>query len=80
MGSGYFVSAEFQIEPEKVKEIEKKLQKDEKILRCIIVIKKRAKPAKERRVKKIEPIEPVIVKEKIELEEIDKKLDEILGE
>ncbi len=99
-GSGYFTISEFQIEPERVKEVEEKLQKDGKILRHMINIKKPIKIQKERGAKK-EPKftmgqpektevkeEPASAKssgearpeKKIELEDIDKKLDEILGE
>lgn len=98
MGSGYFANIEFQAEPERIKEIQENLRKDEKILRHMINIKKPAKIQKERRAKKepaftisqpekietkqetsAEPVEKRPEK-KVELEEIDKKLDEILGE
>ena len=104
IGSGYFTISEFQAEPDKIKDIEEKLEKDGKILRHMVTIKKPFKIQKERRTRK-EPLfsataEPEKSKtpaeetpaeteeqkeekkpaKKVELEEIDKKLDEILGE
>lgn len=83
-GSGFFVISEFQIEPEKIKEINEKLEKDGKILRHIVAVKKHARLQKERRIKKEEPVPQLEIKKtddkKVELEEIDKKLNEILGE
>jgi small subunit ribosomal protein S6 len=62
----------FYLEPEKVKELEKKLKKEEKILRYLIVSEKAPKKIKvEKKVKK---------PEKVELEEIEKKIEEILKE
>lgn len=97
MGSGYFVVSEFQIEPEKLAEINEKLEKNAKILRHGIIIKKPHKIRKERRSARkplfstaVEPVElknPVEAEKeekksdkKIELKEIEKKLDELLGE
>lgn len=97
MGSGYFVISEFQIEPEKLAELNEKLEKDEKILRHVIIIKNPAKIRKERRGARkplfSTAVEPIELKntaaeekeekksdKKIELKEIEKKLDEILGE
>jgi small subunit ribosomal protein S6 len=62
----------FYLEPEKIKELEKELKKEEKILRYLIVSEKAPKKVKvEGRIKK---------PEKVELEEIEKKLEEILKE
>ena len=116
MGSGYFVVLEFQIEPEKLSELKEKLEKDKKILRNVIVIKKPVKARRERRgarkslfstetestevkntvTEEVPATETEEEKEssseetpkdkekkptqKVELEEIEKKLDEILGE
>lgn len=102
-GSGYFVVLEFSAEPEKIKELEEKLKKDDKILRHLIMIKRPARVRRERgSVRKpflASEIEFTKIKntavdanpraeisedkekgERIELEEIEKKLDEILGE
>jgi len=94
-GSGYYASLEFQAEPGVIKEIRDRVEKDPKVLRSFIIIKKPAKIKKNRRPKPVEqaqvqiqpqaPVEPkpeeqAVKSEKIELEEIDKKLDEILGE
>ncbi len=103
-GSGFFVVLEFQIAPEKLIELKEKIEKDNRILRNFIVIKKPIKIQKERRVKKrvlAEPEKTGIFSleqnsaqekparnashsdaggEKIELEDIEKKLEEILGE
>jgi small subunit ribosomal protein S6 len=62
----------FYLEPEKIKELEKELKKEEKILRYLIVSEKAPKKVKvEGKIKK---------PEKVELEEIEKKLEEILKE
>jgi len=95
-GSGFFVVLEFQIEPEKLNELNEKLEKDGKILRHVVIIKNPVRIKKERRAAR-KPIFSTetesaevknIVEEKIsedkskkvELKEIEKKLDEILGE
>lgn len=107
--SGYLGVLEFQLEPEKLNELEESLKKDEKIVRHMVVIKK---PAKERRIRglrklpsvfglkvtsektKEEPTPTVSRAEeekthstdsgqadkKVELKDIEQKLDEILGE
>jgi ribosomal protein S6 len=94
--SGFFGVLEFQIEPEKLNEVKEKLEKDSKILRHIIIIKKPVKEQKERRTRKPLPTREVKIaikessfakkdweakpEKKVELKEIEKKLDEILGE
>ncbi|MEK7540857.1 MAG: 30S ribosomal protein S6 [Patescibacteria group bacterium] len=94
-GSGFFSGLEFQLEPEHLDELKEKIQKDGKIIRHILIIKKPAKIQKERRTKK----KPLIssasigdveeekaylpdrqINKKVELKEIEKKLDEILSE
>lgn len=94
--SGFFGVLEFQLEPEKLIEIKEMLEKDGKIVRHMVIIKLPQKPRKERRSKpapafeiekKIE-MEPAIKeekqvkvqKEKVELKDIEQKLDELLGE
>ena len=62
----------FYLESEKMKELEKKLKGEEKILRYLIVSEKAPKKIKiEKKVKK---------PEKVEIEEIEKKIEEILKE
>jgi ribosomal protein S6 len=62
----------FYLESEKIKDLEKKLKGEEKILRYLIVTEKTPKKIKiEKKVKK---------PEKVELEEIEKKIEELLKE
>jgi ribosomal protein S6 len=62
----------FFMESEKIKKLEKKLKGEEKILRYLIVSEKAPKKIKaEKKIKK---------PEKVELEEIEKKIEEILKE
>ena len=95
-GSGYFVVLEFKIEPEKLSELREKLEKEVKILRHVIIIKNPIRIRKERRSARkslfsteTEPKNITVAEEEIEekkpvktveLEDIEKKLDEILGE
>lgn len=80
----YLVSLNFQLNPEVLKNIEKKLKDENQILRYLIL----TKPIKRMiRIQKIPSITRVIRKPRIEiskpkvkLEEIEKKLEEILGE
>ena len=90
--SGYLGVLEFQLEPEKLNELEESLKKDEKIVRHMVIIKKPAKQSKERRTRiKAAPIlefkstveerkEEEKTEKKVELRDIEQKLDEILGE
>lgn len=100
-GSGFIGVLEFQLEPEKLKEINENMAKNEKIIRHMIVIKNPAKAQKPRRTKKAasifgiefpmkkemeqpipasEKTEPEKTEKKIELKDIEQKLEEILGE
>jgi len=86
----FSVSLNFSLDPEKLKNLEKKLKSENQILRYIILIKtvgKEVLPRKKRLFKmpqKItEPSEPAAHRpkvKKVELKEIDKKIEEILGE
>jgi len=95
--SGFLGILEFKIEPEKTKEIQAALSKDEKIIRQMLLTKKPAKAVKEKRGKtkpnkiftvergtdetlKEESGKTPSKKEKIELKDIEEKLDELLGE
>lgn len=67
----FLVSLDFYLEPSKIPFLEKKIKEEEKIFRYLIFSKK----------KKILPLIPKkIVKKKVELKELEKKLEEILGQ
>ncbi len=74
----YLATLNFQMNPENVKNLEKKLKEEKKILRYLILAKKASR--------KIKPArrESAAVKStprpKVELKEIEKKLEEILGQ
>jgi ribosomal protein S6 len=102
--SGFFGFSEFQLEPEKVVELQEFLAKNKKIVRHMLTIKEAAELKKERRTRNkiVEPTifniekkaEPVAViepeeekpakvkaeKEKVELKDIEQRLDELLSE
>ncbi len=90
--SGYFAILTFQSAEDRIKEIQEKLNKDGKVLRSVMVVKKPIKEMKERRVRKPlftqdkeATVKAGIFKEekkeeKLNPEELGKKLDEILGE
>ena len=86
--SGYFAIAEFQLPENTVVALKEMLEKHSKVLRHLIVIKKPAKPMKERRTRRPMAMAEVTVSateekkrgEKVEMEEMEKKLDEILSE
>src|SRR5688572_11030421 len=94
-GSGYFYVSTIQIEEAKIKEIKENLDKHDKILRSMIVVKKPVKEMKERRTRRAKPefemaqkspiMEPAATPEekkgeKVDAVDLDKKLDEILSE
>ena len=75
---------DFRLNPEKLGALEKKLKKEKKLLRYMILAKPRTREVLVRG-KKVprKPIrKPIKVKkeEKVELKDIEKKLEEILGE
>jgi small subunit ribosomal protein S6 len=97
--SGFMCVLEFQSEPELLTELEDKINKNTKIVRHIIAVKRPLKIRKERRAK--QPVAPSLIKEektenielqntdshkasiekeKIELKDIEQKLEELLGE
>ena len=82
ISQAFFASLNFQLNPEKLENLEKKLKGESKILRYLILSK--PLPPKKERVEKI-PAKtiskiPKKPKKKVELKEIERKLDEILGE
>ncbi len=89
--SGYFATIIFQAEAEKVKALKDKLDKEKEVLRSIVLIKKPVKELKARRMRKpltqaskelgeILTDKDVKKGEKVKPEDIDKQLDQILGE
>ncbi|MDP3996052.1 MAG: 30S ribosomal protein S6 [bacterium] len=76
----YLVTTIFQLLPEKLANLEKALKTDGQILRYIILIKRPVKEVKKSRMF-IEPkIEKPKKEKKVELEAIEKKLEEILAQ
>ena len=83
---------EFQLEPEHLYELNGKLQKNDKIIRHMVIIKNPVKIQKERRTRKkpliLEAVRAIKeekqkekkITKKVELKEIEKELDEILSE
>ncbi|MDO8486452.1 MAG: 30S ribosomal protein S6 [Candidatus Staskawiczbacteria bacterium] len=89
--SGFFGVLEFQLEPEYISELNENIQKNNRIIRHMIVINNPAKVQKERRIRKkplmSSPFDKVAeetkerkTSKKVELKEIEKELDEILSE
>ena len=78
--NGFLTTMDFNSEPEKIKEIEEKLKTDPQIQRCLILKKKlvRFKARILRRAEFSKKLEKEVSKPKVELQEIEKKLDEIL--
>lgn len=81
------LSSNFQMSPEKLSDFEKKLKAETQILRYIILAKQakkekaRAPLRKPARKKPVVPSEKKVPKEKkVEIQELDKKLEEILKE
>ena len=92
--SGFFGVLEFKLEPEKLLELKEIIVKDKKIVRHMVLVKEPARIRKERRTRiKPEPaftieqkaeqkteIEPAKEeKGKVELKDIEQKLEELLG-
>jgi len=85
--SGYFFIVEFQMEEQNLKAVQEQLRKNNTIIRHFIVVKKPVKISKKRRVRR-----PLFVGaeqklseqkeggEKLSETEIEKKIEEILGE
>jgi len=76
----FLTNLSFYSEPDKLGSLERQLKAEKKILRYLILARPKTKVAKaEKRPSKVIPKIPVKEK-KVELEEIEKKLEEILGE
>ena len=70
----------FLLEPLKLPELEKKLKTEKQILRHLIITKKISKETLKPKVKPKKILKPKTKEAKVELKEIEKKLEEILGE
>jgi len=76
----FLINLSFYLEPEKLGSLEKELKSEKKILRYLILAKPKIKIAKVRK-RPTKVISKIPVKEKkVGLKEIEKKLEEILGE
>ncbi len=85
--SGFFVTTEFTIEEGQIKPLKAEFEKNAKVLRHFLIVKKPVKIMKERRTRKPvvasdapAPIKSAKPAKKVEMEDINKKLDEILSE
>jgi len=78
--NGFITTMDFNVEPEKIKEIEEKLKNEAQVQRYLILKKKlfRFKARILRRAEFSKKTEKETSKPKVELQEIEKKLDEIL--
>ena len=78
----YLAVMTFQLDPEKLVGLEKKLKAEGKILRYLLLVKRPIKEVK-RVIRKVISEKPVSVQsqeKKVELKEIEKKLEEILAQ
>ena len=71
---GFLVSLNFHLEPEKLENVVKKMKSEGQILRSLIFTKKAPKE------KELPKIPKIKKEEKVALEDIEKRLEEILGE
>ncbi len=89
-GYGFYVTSEFEMEPEKIVELDSKLRIEPQILRHLLlskeIIKETPRRAPRPKIIKEKPgfpelkSEPETAKEKVKIEEIDKRLEELLEE
>jgi small subunit ribosomal protein S6 len=79
----FLVSFYFEMEPEKLADLEKKIKAEDQVLRYLILTKKPVKKTPIPRMpilaEKV-PLTPVKEQKKVELKEIDKEIEQILGE
>ena len=79
--SAYLITLNFQLDPKKIVDIEKTIKTETDVLRYIILIKPpvRRVETRQRRIPSFKPLEKISrPKPKVELKEIEKKLEEIL--
>ena len=74
----YLTVSDFQLNPEKLADFEKKLKETAQILRYLILVKKSPKPM--RASSRVRKPKEVTEEKKVKLKEIEKKLEEILDE
>jgi len=74
---GYFISLDFQLSPSQLEKLNHQLKQEKDILRYLIISKKiqKLKPIKVEKFK-----EKITERPKVKLEELDKKLEELLKE
>ncbi len=83
--TAFLVNLIFDLSPDKLKDLEKKIKEEEQIIRFLLLKKEtvRKKRIRKRELKKIIPtVQPKIesVEKKVGLKEIEQKLEEILNE
>ncbi|TSC53899.1 MAG: 30S ribosomal protein S6 [Parcubacteria group bacterium LiPW_39] len=86
---GFYVVSKFQLEPEKIEELEKRLRLENDILRFLILIQKEIS-LRQLKTKIIKPKRPALTPgetikaepkaARVKIEELDKKLEELLKE
>ncbi len=78
----FLAGLSFNLKPEKLEELKKTLESEKNILRYVVFKKKllKEKPRTRKATKISKEIKTLKPKQKVELKEIEKKLDEILGE
>jgi len=79
-GEAYFTTLDFRLEPEKLETLEKKLKLENQILRYLILVKPKPEKLFGPKPARVLPRKTFESKPKVELKEIEKKLEEILGE
>ena len=73
-GEAFLASIDFYFDPEKIRELSEKIKSEDKVLRTLLFKKKEFKKIELPKILEIKK------EEKVDLEEIEKKLEEILGE
>jgi len=76
----YLAVINFQLLPEKLADLEKKIKAENQVLRYLVLVKPPVRETKITRVFKRPEIEKPKKEKKVELKEIEKKLEEILNE
>lgn len=74
----FFLNLNFQLSPEKIEPIKKKLKEEKQILRYFLIVKKLIKTIEDN--KREIKLTKKTMKSKVELNEIEKKLEEILND
>lgn len=78
--TAFLATLNFYSDPEKLENLEKKLKKESPILRYLILNRKTPEKIKIPEIKPKTEIKKIRKEEKVKLEKIEEKLDEILGE